>query len=212
MITTDFDCFGKAYDYFNENLFEGKLPAIVFVLTNKPKSLGHFAFERFKNREGFPDKKASELSLNHHYFRLRSDIEILSTLVHEMVHCQQCYFFNPPRAGYHDKEWAELMDEIGLTPSSTGEYGGKRTGQKMSHLIEADGKFERIATTFLLNNKLEWETVAEKEKEKKDKKKSAKFIYTCPGCFKQITSKEEVRVVCVEDGVEYVMEGDKDEN
>jgi hypothetical protein len=35
------------------------------------------------------------------------------------------------------------MERVGLMPSSTGEPGGKRTGQKVSHYILADGPFAR---------------------------------------------------------------------
>jgi hypothetical protein len=45
---------------------------------------------------------------------------ILSTLVHEMVHVWQETYGNPSRRGYHNRQWAEKMREVGLQPSSTG--------------------------------------------------------------------------------------------
>jgi hypothetical protein len=41
----------------------------------------------------------------------------------------------PPRRSYHDRQWAATMKEIGLRPSTTGEPGGKETGQSVTHYI-----------------------------------------------------------------------------
>ena len=43
-------------------------------------------------------------------------------------------------AALYDRQWAAKMREIGLQPSSTGEEGGKETGQSMSHYIIPDGR------------------------------------------------------------------------
>jgi hypothetical protein len=60
-----------------------------------------------------------------------------------MVHQEQDHFGKPSRNGYHNKGWGLLMERVGLMPSSTGKPGGKRTGQKVSHYILADGPFAR---------------------------------------------------------------------
>ena len=60
----------------------------------------------------------------------RTNEQTLSTLVHEMTHLQQQHFGKPSRSGYHNKEWGLLMRAVGLIPSSTGEPGGKETGQR----------------------------------------------------------------------------------
>ena len=35
--------------------------------------------------------------------------------------------------GYHNKEWAAMMQAVGLVPSDTAAEGGKMTGQGVSH-------------------------------------------------------------------------------
>jgi hypothetical protein len=67
-----------------------------------------------------------------------------------MVHLEQHHFGKASRNGYHNKQWAAWMERIGLMPSNTGEPGGKRTGQRMSHYILPDGAFARAfkARTF----------------------------------------------------------------
>src|SRR5262249_39149237 len=77
----------------------------------------------------------------------RSDAEIASTLVHEMVHVWQQQHGKPPSRGYHDKEWSAKMKTIGLQPSSSGTVGGKETGQRMSHYIVPDGPFAKASAT-----------------------------------------------------------------
>src|SRR5690606_37233909 len=47
------------------------------------------------------------------------------------------------RGNYHNKEWADKMEQVGLMPSNTGEPGGKRTGDRMTHYILQGGAFER---------------------------------------------------------------------
>jgi hypothetical protein len=58
-----------------------------------------------------------------------------------MVHCWQHCFGTPGRDYYHNREWADKMIIIGLMPSSTGEIGGRITGQVMGDYIIEGGKF-----------------------------------------------------------------------
>ena len=66
-----------------------------------------------------------------------------------MVHLWQHIFGKPSRGRYHNVQWAKKMKEIGLYPSDTGEAGGKETGDKVSHYIINDGRFDVAATHFL---------------------------------------------------------------
>ena len=68
--------------------------------------------------------------------------DILGTLVHEMCHQWQHELGNPSRSGYHNKEWGNKMKEVGLYPSSTGQPGGRQTGQQVSHFIVEGGAFD----------------------------------------------------------------------
>ncbi|MGI9316496.1 MAG: SprT-like domain-containing protein, partial [bacterium] len=69
-------------------------------------------------------------------------IDVLQTLVHEQCHLwQHVYGQHKSRSGYHNREWADKMESIGLVPSSTGETGGGRTGQSMSDYPKPGGRF-----------------------------------------------------------------------
>jgi ribosomal protein L37E len=70
---------------------------------------------------------------------------VLSTLTHEMAHLWQAHCGTPSRGGYHNREWAQKMVELGLIPSDTGRPGGRQTGQRMTHFIEPGGAFDKAA-------------------------------------------------------------------
>ena len=128
----------QAYSHFNQCLFENKLPECLITLQRKKGVYGYFCKERFKNNKGnFVD----EIALNPSAFLVGGFIEIMQTLVHEMCHLWQFHFGVPGRGNYHNKEWATMMESIGLMPSSTGKTGGKKTGDRMSDYPISEGEF-----------------------------------------------------------------------
>ena len=72
------------------------------------------------------------------------------SLAHEMAHVWQQTHGTPPRRCYHDRQWAAKMKEIGLQPSTTGEPGGKETGQSVTHYIIPGGPYATAAATALM--------------------------------------------------------------
>ncbi|ABM97120.1 SprT-like domain-containing protein [Methylibium petroleiphilum] len=140
----------RAYDFFNERLFDNELPGALITMQRTGRSLGHYSSARYVDRSG---AKADEINMNPGYFATRPIEDTLSTLGHEMTHQWREHGGNPPRRCYHDKEWAAKMKQIGLHPSSTGRPGGKEVGEKMSHYVLADGLFiqackELLRTSF----------------------------------------------------------------
>jgi predicted SprT family Zn-dependent metalloprotease len=127
-----------AYEHFNETLFDNKLEKVIFTVQRQKGVMGYFAPERWGNLNG---KKCHEIAINPSYIANARLIEVMQTLVHEMVHCWQHCFGSPGRAYYHNKEWAYKMIDIGLMPSSTGEPNGSITGQHMGDYIIEGGKF-----------------------------------------------------------------------
>ena len=130
-----------AYKFMNEHLFNGVLPICLITLQREKNSYGYFCGNKFHNND--TSKKTDEIALNPQYFRSpgRDDMHVISTLVHEMAHLWQHHYGKPGRSRYHNKEWADKMASIGLIPSSTGEAGGKTTGDHMSHTIDHNGPF-----------------------------------------------------------------------
>jgi hypothetical protein len=131
----------EAYDFFNEHLFAGRLPRCLITMQRKAKTRGYFSSKRFGSRDG--TEVTDEVALNPVHFRKRTTEESLSTLVHEMCHLEQYHFGEPWRGGYHNKQWAQMMKAVGLIASDTGQPGGRRTGQRVTHYIEDGGVFDR---------------------------------------------------------------------
>ncbi len=129
----------QAYDHFNQVLFSGTLPPCLITLYRKKGAYGYFWGDTWNERTG--KAVTDEIALNPETFRDRTTPEVLSTLVHEMCHLQQHHFGKASRNGYHNAEWALMMEAAGLVPSDTGEPGGKKTGQRMTHYIEPGGVF-----------------------------------------------------------------------
>ena len=141
-----FESYGElehAYDYFNGALFAGKLPRCLITLQVGRRYYGYFCGDRFAAHDG---RQCDEIALNPRYFGQQPLIEVLGTLVHEMMHLWQHHFGKPGRGSYHNKQWAREMLRVGLHPSATGRPGGAMTGRSMSHYVVPGGPFESAAT------------------------------------------------------------------
>lgn len=147
MLTTiQFKTLDDLYMFYNVNLFEARLPECIVNLCRRANSYGFFVPNLWASVDEISrknDKNVHEISLNPDHL-IRTSIEWHSTLVHEMTHLWQKEKGKPSRTGYHNKEWADKMERIGLMPSDTGYPGGKRIGQGMSHFVISGGKFERL--------------------------------------------------------------------
>ncbi len=128
-----------AYDHFNQALFGGILPYCLITLQREKHTMGYFSSDRFANRSG---QKTDEIAINPSYFAVCGVDEALQTLVHEMCHLWQHHFGSPGRGRYHNKEWADFMENIGLMPSHTGSPGGRKTGDKIADYIVPGGPME----------------------------------------------------------------------
>lgn len=187
-----------AYDFFNKALFNDTLPRCLITMQRHGRSRGFFHGERFVRSDGI--EVADEIALNPALFRTRTTEETLSTLVHEMAHLWQHHLGTPPRTCYHNKEWADKMDSLGLIASNTGEPGGKRTGQQMTHYIEPGGPFDRqckalIAKGFVLPY------VQQADDEIAAKKGASKTKFTCPVCKAHAWGKPDLLLICGSDQV-----------
>ncbi len=121
-----------AYEHFNRELFAGELPPCLITLQRSKRCRAYYSPDRFARgdkRRGNVEY-TDEIAMNPLYFGMRTPLETLSTLVHEMVHHWQRRLGTPTRRAYHDREWSAKMVGVGLQPSHTGLPGGKVTRQK----------------------------------------------------------------------------------
>lgn len=184
-----------AFDHFNKSLFECALPAPVFVWQRKKNCRGHFHGGVWK--ENGSNNSADEISLNPDLMEERTPRDILSTLVHEMVHQQQHHFGKPSRSGYHNKEWAEMMKAVDLMPSNTGHPGGKETGQAMTHYIIEGGRFDVTCASLLEGGwAFPWASLDTRMPPKP--KKSSKVKFSCPECDANAWGAPTLRIYCAD--------------
>jgi hypothetical protein len=184
-----YDDFDQAYAHFNKRLFGGRLPPCLITVRPHRGCYGYFSHQRFGSRDG--SETHDEIALNIKTFDQRTPREIMSTLAHEMVHLEQSHFGKPSRGGYHNREWAGLMERIGLMPSNTGAPGGKRTGQQMTHYVIEGGPFDLAfaARTFAI-------PYFDRVGESAVTRGKRKVAYTCPVCEDKVWGKPEVKPHC----------------
>jgi predicted SprT family Zn-dependent metalloprotease len=133
----------RAAKVFNAELFDGELPNFIFTLQRGKNSAGYFSPDQWSGTHG---ELASEIAINPSYLANHSLLVLFQTIVHELCHLwQHQYGRSKPRMGYHNQEWAEKMEQIGLMPSSTGEAGGRRVGQKMADYPSVNGRFMNVS-------------------------------------------------------------------
>jgi predicted SprT family Zn-dependent metalloprotease len=188
----------EAYDHFNRELFDGKLPDVFITYQRKAHSAGYFSADRFIGRAATFGKH--ELALNPDGFIGQTDKQVCQTLGHEMHHVWQHVDGTPAARGYHNKEWAAKMKSNGLQPSSTGMVGGKETGQRMSDYIIPGGKFEQAfgkleATGWKLNLQS-----AHRPGPKGTNNSKTKF--TCASCGQNAWGKPDLAIICLPCGIQ----------
>lgn len=205
----------QAYDHFNAALFDGALPFCLITMQREKRTYGYFSSKRFVHRH---DKQMTdEIAINPSYFAVVPLLEVLQTVVHEMVHLWQFHFGNPGRRGYHNKEWAGKMESIGLMPSSTGQPGGAKTGEKMADYPIPDGRFMAAADALTIGDfRISWldrfppmmaagamaallsegDELAGLVEPQGPRNRSNRVKYRCPTCGAQVWGKPELRVLC----------------
>jgi hypothetical protein len=193
----------QAYDHFNKAIFGKTLPQCLITLSGELRTArGYYRRHPFKNKE---EEAIDEIALNPFTFLGRTDREVFSTLVHEMVHLWQFHAGTPPKKAGHNKEWADKMESIGLMPSSTADIGGKRTGRKVSHYIIPGALFDQVEPRF--TGVIEWRG----ELAPRVSKGSRRTKYTCPHCELNAYGKADILILCgscsEETGDLVVMEG-----
>jgi hypothetical protein len=199
-----FAAYRAMWAYFNTVLFGGALGDVILNFSRLARSLGFFAPERWRDAG---DQVTHEISLNPAHLKRDNAKDAASTLVHEMAHLFRHGQPNPPRNGYHDRQWADKMESLGLMPSSTAAPGGARVGYRMSHYIIPGGAFERAFEQMPPACQLPWTCGIDDEargkggdkKAKKAKKEAARKVkvkYSCPDCELNVWGRAGLHLRC----------------
>lgn len=199
--TIEYQNFEVAYEFFNRELFNNKLTPCLITLRSKKGTSGYYTPHGFSNR--ISPQYTDEIALNPAMFANHTDAEILSMLVHQMVHQYQWMYGTPGRGRYHNEEWKELMIERGLIPVSI-KGGERQTGDKVSHRIKERGKYQMAydklrATGYQLN----WNSTETKgsksQQEPRNRDNSPnndRQKFTCPECGQNAWAKPSANLCC----------------
>lgn len=205
----------NAFKYFNSTVLrETPIQDTMICLTRKKGAAGYFWANQWTTRKGkgsasikkiqdmSPEELANihthEISINPEASRGCSDKDVLSTLVHEMLHGWQQEYGKPSRNGYHNKQWADKMRTVGLPPLSL-DNGHQNpdagTGQNVTHTIDIEGLFSIHCDKFLTRGtSLGWEAlpvlVVTKPKDK--------IKYTCSSCELKVWGKPDLNITCTD--------------
>ena len=187
----------KSFTYFNNTLFNGELPDCLILVTRKANAHGFFSPDSIE----YQGEKKCVIALNPRTMG-RKTIQVLSTLVHEMVHLWQYTYGNFSTNGYHNIEWGEKMMSIGLKPVAidqrmsykrdkdgvivsflptvpkNGYFGGSASA---THEIVEDGKFAQAAQAWIDRCELQLPKAAPEDVVKKARVLASKSKYIC-GC------------------------------
>ena len=208
-----FQNLSRAYQYFNQQLFHAQLPGCILNFSRKRNTHGFLAPNRWRRLDE-QEYSTHEISLTP-LTLYRSPIEVFSTLVHEQVHLWQWEFGSPSRNGYHNKEWAGKMEEVGLMPSDTGKPDGKRTGQRMTHYIIEDGAYKKAFDEMpeeyvlpftslegdLFKSLIDRPTTGRMEKLRPTSRSKTK--YSCPSCHANVWGKPSLQLICGECSIRF---------
>jgi predicted SprT family Zn-dependent metalloprotease len=192
--TTEYTTLQEAYQILNKEIFNSELPECLITYQTGKSFRAYYHQDIYKSRS--TKKRIDEIAMNPETFEGRTDKEILGTLLHEMAHTWQGHFGKPSRNGYHNSEWGNKMESIGLMPSDNEGKDGKRTGQRMSHYIIKDGLYEEVYRKRLMLKKLNWQKISPDKKAVKPKDRKIK--YTCPECKQNAWGKPNLNIICGE--------------
>ncbi len=194
LTTQEYKKLDAAFEFFNMRLFNGELPPCLITLTRKRYARGYFWGGMFVSR--LEHRKVDEIALNPVHFTDYIDKEILSVLVHEMVHLQQHHFGKPSRSGYHNRQWANWMESLGLMPSDTAKPGGKKTGQAVSHYIIEGGPFDRACNVWLQGEQVQIGFNSLRPSTSAKNSSASKIKYSCPNCHQNCWAKPDAVLKC----------------
>jgi len=189
----------EAFARLDEQLFDQELRGTLLItLQRRGKVEAYFSRDKFIGR-GENGKTLHEIALNPAAFRNRDDEHILALLAHNMVHVNQLLADTAGSDGYHNLDWADRMEAIGLIPTSNGEIGGPRTGERVGHVIKKGDRFDMVCRALLADGRriLRYEDRHDEQTERKRAERAASHtLFTCSKCFQKVRGARKTFVRC----------------
>jgi hypothetical protein len=177
----------RLFRLLNDEYFRGELsrPIITVQTSGKKPTLGWCTSGKVW-KQG--DKaEYYEINLSAEYLT-RSDAEIVTTLLHEMVHlcCSQHDIKDTSRSGtYHNERFKAAAEARGLNVTQNDKYGWHDTTLQDSSILD-----------ILKVNRQAFKVARQAAQAKAGGKKSSSRKYICPSCGMTVRATKEVNIVC----------------
>lgn len=220
----------KVIDILDSTFFSGRgkysIPELVFAINNKCKECVTAFVTPDALYDKSKDKKLQYLAINPKHLN-REIGSILATICHELCHIYENAYIHIPRGGYHDKEWASLMSDCGLTPDFL-----NKSKTAVSTTITEGGIFSDFVNKFIEENGADYFNIVEYTRETEHRVKVSlgledsdgtedetpradnadkpikrynrnKIKYVCEGCEAKVWGKSGLNIECSDCGLSF---------
>ena len=191
----------KAFDLFNEEFFESKLPPVVITIQSQGKRSAYGWFSVNKVWSDNENMNLHEINISAEHIGSRGMVDVLQTLLHEMLHlyASENNVKETSRGGtYHNKQFKAIAENFGM------EYNHEGPDSKIGFsAVELTENTKNLIMNWDLNQTAFEISRLANEEEKKKKKKSNIVKWVC-GCDTIIrSSKPEINVICADCGTKF---------
>lgn len=206
----------RIFDILNRDKFDGALKEpVITIQKGKGLAMGYFTLDKvWVNKDNSEDGLAAndldddayyEINIDPRYFYGRDAIEIVGTLLHEMVHYYNKVSNVKDCSGnIHNKKFKAAAENVGLIVTK-----GKSVG--WGYTMVSDELSEYIMETIEPDEAVfEYFRAGSRPKEPKKRKKSL-YNFTCPKCGQVAKAKNGVVIKCGTCDVGMDMEDIEDE-
>ncbi len=189
-----YDSFQNIFDYLNQNLFNNTLPDCMLRFSIKSNRIDGSFLPSSWSRDDKDIKH--EISINPTLLAKQNKQEILAVICHNMVHLWQ-YTYSDLSEGskkYHNKQWVEKMESLGLEPRNIGKRGGTQTGRAVTQVPKPNGLFLKVCEAMPDGYLMPFRGVTNKTTKTGKTKQST---YVCPICRDKSSGKPGEVNFCV---------------
>lgn len=191
----------RIFDILNREKFDGALKEpVITIQKGKGSCMGYFTLDKvWKDKTNAEDALAAdesdensyyEINIDPRYFYGRDEVEIVGTLLHEMVH-----YFNKVSdvkdcsGNVHNKKFKAAAENVGLivTKGKTVGWGYTEVSEELRDYILDEINPDKTVFDYF--------RAGSRPKEHKTKKKSL-FKFTCPECGMTAKAKNSAIIKC----------------
>jgi hypothetical protein len=201
-------------NYLDALLFNGELPPCYVTLTRNNKVIGGYhAKDQWEGNDG---QSIPEIGINSNLLVEPDPLILYNVLIHELLHLELSHKGLGGRKGYHNKEFANRCEELGLDIQvhDKDAVEGQTTGQSVSTSLRPKGLAEmaiaKIPTDLAYTAKhvIDIDSngapqdgeapvlIPVKQREPKTKTAGKRTKYQCPVCGLSMWGKANAYLIC----------------